>query len=200
MTAVIALVLVVRVFDRSGLSPAERISAVRTADAILRQADVGATWVDCSKGSSAVTSPGCTAPLTQNELVLRITKGPRLDVSAVERALGYSLVEPEAGGGTLGTVFSDRVSWLSGVSHSSRPVLLGRAIAHEIGHLLIGTNEHATAGLMRAVWTADDLRKNRPEDWVFTVDDRTRLHNSRLGADAAIRMAAGTPDAPAGES
>ena len=30
--------------------------------------------------------------------------------------------------------------------------ILGRVTAHEIGHLLIGTNSHAPSGLMRASW------------------------------------------------
>jgi hypothetical protein len=28
---------------------------------------------------------------------------------------------------------------------------------------------------MRAVWTDDELTRNRPEDWMFTSDDRERL-------------------------
>jgi hypothetical protein len=31
-------------------------------------------------------------------------------------------------------------------------VILGHAIAHEIGHVLLGSSEHSSSGLMRAQW------------------------------------------------
>lgn len=35
--------------------------------------------------------------------------------------------------------------------------ILGHAIAHEMGHLLLGPGPHARLGIMRGVWTAEDL-------------------------------------------
>ena len=52
-------------------------------------------------------------------------------------------------------------------------VILGRVTAHEIGHLLLGTNGHAPAGLMRATW---NLRLPHPSEWQFTDDDAARIH------------------------
>jgi hypothetical protein len=37
-------------------------------------------------------------------------------------------------------------------------VLLGHGIAHEIGHLLLGTQRHSSSGLMQAHWDARELR------------------------------------------
>jgi hypothetical protein len=159
---------------------------VHTAAAILRQADVAATWLDCSTGAAA-RHLACASPLAPGEIAIRITPGPPDPHPAATRPLGYSLVDPAAGLGTLGTVFSDRVAWLAAAAHSRPETLLGRAVAHEIGHLLLGTNEHSPTGLMRAVWTASDLSRNRRDDWLFTGADRTRLLNSRIGnADARL--------------
>ena len=36
--------------------------------------------------------------------------------------------------------------------------ILGRALAHEVVHLLLGTTAHADLGLMKAEWNAEDLR------------------------------------------
>ncbi len=36
-------------------------------------------------------------------------------------------------------------------------ILLAHAIAHEVGHLLLGTNKHAHDGVMKAQWSPDDL-------------------------------------------
>jgi len=41
--------------------------------------------------------------------------------------------------------------------------LLGRAVAHEIGHYLLRTRDHAPRGLMRAVFTVRDVRGDRSE-------------------------------------
>jgi len=45
--------------------------------------------------------------------------------------------------------------------------LLGRTMAHEVGHLLLGTNQHGPHGLMRASWSGADLRRNRATQWLF---------------------------------
>jgi hypothetical protein len=45
--------------------------------------------------------------------------------------------------------------------------VLGLAIAHEIGHLLLNTNTHAAAGLMRAGWSRSELHRNVSSDWRF---------------------------------
>jgi hypothetical protein len=53
--------------------------------------------------------------------------------------------------------------------------LLGRAIAHEIGHLLLGTASHACAGLMRARWLTGELQRDWPLDWVLSVPEGARM-------------------------
>jgi hypothetical protein len=201
MNTLMALALVLRVFDRSGDSAADRQEAMQAADAILRQADVTATWVDCSRGAQQASHAICTDPLGSGELAVRMTPAPKEKKSkqksqTIQRSLGYSMVEP-AIGGTLATVFTDRVAWLATSSHSRYTALLGRAVAHEIGHLLIGTNEHSQSGLMRAVWTSAELARNERDDWLFTSDDRARLQRSRVGPGQiriAERGADGNPD------
>jgi hypothetical protein len=196
MHTLMALALVLRVFDRSSDSAAERQQAMQTADAILRQADVIATWVDCSNGARQASHTICTHPLGRGELAVRVTPAPAekdpkgkqtKPSSTLQRSLGYSMVEPEIGG-TLATVFTDRIAWLAALSRAKYTDLLGRAVAHEIGHLLIGTNEHSASGLMRAIWTAAELTRNDRDDWLFTTDDRARLHRSRMAPDQ-IRIA-----------
>jgi hypothetical protein len=48
-------------------------------------------------------------------------------------------------------------------------------MAHEIGHLLLGSTAHSATGLMREVWTDEELQRNRPEDWVFAEPQRNLL-------------------------
>jgi hypothetical protein len=137
----------------------------------------------------------CSAPLASGELAIRITAAPADPSAGNLRSLGYSLVEPENGSGTLGTVFSDRVAWLAGTARSQPQTLMGRAMAHEIGHLLMGTNQHSKKGLMRAVWSTADLKRNRRQDWLFSAPDAARLRKSRLVDDGnRIAQGGGSPD------
>ena len=52
--------------------------------------------------------------------------------------------------GVLATIFVDSVELIASLSEIDATLLLGRAIAHELGHLLLGTNAHSVRGLMRA--------------------------------------------------
>ena len=58
---------------------------------------------------------------------------------------GYALVDGEAQGGRLATIFADRVTAAALRLHVNRPTLMGRMLAHELGHLLLGSNSHARA-------------------------------------------------------
>lgn len=47
----------------------------------------------------------------------------------------------------------------------SRPELLGMVFAHEIGHLLLGSNSHSPRGIMRSSWSGrqalDEINQGR---------------------------------------
>ena len=94
------------------------------------------------------------------------------------------------GAGALATIYVNRVSSLARRCHLDEAMLLGRAIAHEIGHLLIGTSRHADSGLMRAAWTQQALRRDNPQDWIFASGDGERMR-SAVRSRVARRMAAG---------
>jgi hypothetical protein len=75
-------------------------------------------------------------------------------------ALGQSLVpsgvyEPTPGG--TANVFYARVKHICSLWGLFPGEVLGDAIAHELGHLLLGSG-HSPGGLMRAHWTLSDLR------------------------------------------
>jgi hypothetical protein len=80
-----------------------------------------------------------------------------------------------AGAGALATIYRGPVNELAVAAGVDSEILLGRAMAHEIGHLLLGTNEHRPGGLMKAEWTPALLKERAPAYWVFSRDDRARL-------------------------
>ena len=92
--------------------------------------------------------------------------------------LGYALVDARTRSGALATIYVERVEWLSSAARVDPRPLLGRAIAHEVGHLLLGTNGHTDAGLMRPVWSCDALRRNDSSDWVFAQSDSQAMRQA----------------------
>jgi hypothetical protein len=55
--------------------------------------------------------------------------------------------------------------------------VLGAAIAHELGHLLL-SKEHAQTGIMKASWNQSDFRKVRQGGLRFTAEQARLIRNS----------------------
>jgi hypothetical protein len=65
--------------------------------------------------------------------------------------------QSEDGGGCQADLFYEGIEGLRRNSNASPASILGYVAAHEIGHLLLGTNSHAPRGIMRADWGPDEL-------------------------------------------
>lgn len=69
---------------------------------------------------------------------------------------------------------------------------LGRVLAHEIGHILLGTSQHQRRGLMRAVFFAGDLVDPQPNTYDLSSEEVERLREretslrTRIGLGAAV--------------
>jgi hypothetical protein len=124
-------------------------------------------------------------------LALRIVRATSAQRSGAE-TLGDAMVGTGTASGVLATVYLDRVERLAAVAQVRAADLLGHAIAHEIGHLLLGSTTHSATGLMRAVWSRDEIRRARQEDWTFANRDivairegsRIKRHESTVASTA----------------
>ena len=165
-------------------------TARRIAGAVLGRAGVAVTWIECGlPGEAADASMVCRRPLRWNELSVRILRAGTVDRGHQVTTLGYALVDLAAGSGSLATVYADRVELMAHGAGVDAAELLGKAMAHEIGHLLLGSNRHGSRGLMRASWSGTDLRRSVPEQWLFDGregDVMRRGIASRLRADDAV--------------
>lgn len=176
--AVIDDSILVRIYDNAGVPISELAAALRTTHEILRRADLGVDWVQCRARRDGPVPAVCDQPLSSGDVVVRLIEGSDKE-SGERRALGYSLFDADGVSG-FATVYVDRVDWLAKRAQYPRAPVLGRAIAHEIGHLMLRSNEHTESGLMREVWTAEQVVRNRREDWTFSADQGGDLRNARL--------------------
>ena len=160
--------LVVRTYDNFGVGPDERETATTTAREILRTVAIDVIWRNCA---IAAGEPACTASLGTQELSVQFVRSPDAETWAV---LGNSLVDVTNQGGSLCRIFVDRVHNLAAGAGVDRGTLLGRAMAHELGHLLLGTNEHSGHGLMRPRWNAAELTRDGV-DWTVSRAQGERM-------------------------
>jgi hypothetical protein len=80
----------------------------------------------------------------------------------------------------LATIYIDRVEWLAHEAGGDSRALLGRAIAHELGHLLLASTSHGPIGLMRALWSQDEVRRGLVRDWTFAPTDLQAIRSRAL--------------------
>jgi len=144
------------------------------AASIVSAASVELLWHTCaepaepSKPSDARRARTCALPLAPGELAVRIVRsGGGADGSRPVRPLGDAMINSQTGAGVLATVYLDRVNWMAQQTGVDARALLGRAIAHELGHLLMATGAHGSNGLMRPVWSESEIRRRKADDWTF---------------------------------
>jgi hypothetical protein len=140
--------LSVHVYGFPQLSPRLLKAAELEAVYMLRSVPVDLRWIDWVSPAPA----GWMSDRAPTDLVVRVIAKalPQADADALGIA-GSS----EQGGAAF--IFYDRVL---AFRTPARPLssILGRVLAHEITHLLLPTEGHSDFGLMRAKWSADDLR------------------------------------------
>ena len=175
--------VVVRTYDYANISPDQIAEAREEAEQIFKHAHIAVQWIDCRVPGRTSGEP-CTEPLTRGrDLMLRLVDQTPANAVEAERlvALGESIVDRDERGGVLMTVDLFRVGTIARGTATRLPVLLGRAIAHEIGHLLLGTPEHARYGLMRALWSHDELRGAKPANWGFSSREAAHMRQALRG-------------------
>jgi hypothetical protein len=147
----------VRVYQSPEVTVEALRAALTVAEATFAAASIGVVWRVCGPAE-------CNTPPAPTERLVRLVRAPQggnLDT----RCLGDALIDPLNGTGVLATVYVDRVLGLARHLDIDHRTLLGRTIAHEIGHLLLATNTHGTSGLMREIWSPEELLASRADDW-----------------------------------
>ena len=56
------------------------------------------------------------------------------------------------------------------------PIILGCVIAHELGHLLLGSNSHSEAGVMQARWETRQVKQLLMGSLLFTTEQPKQMH------------------------
>ena len=176
----LAATVIIRCYNNFGVPAADLAAARQDARAVLQQAGVDIIWEDCWAGGphQDTTSARCQQPVG-GDIVLRLQKTVQADRSKFV-SMGFSLVGIPDAAPFLATVYVDRVESVArGAGIHARRVL-GLAIAHEIGHVLLDSNTHASSGLMRADWSRSELRRRDAAAWQFLDAEAAHVRAAAL--------------------
>jgi hypothetical protein len=157
--------------DQAGLRPAGRVGAPAPAQS-------GTESLDCARFE------------WPTHLALRVVPQSR---SSTNEVFGVAFLSAE-GTGCYSDVFYDRATEMHANWNVGLADILGNVMAHELGHLLLGSNSHASAGIMRAHWQGEELRRlSRGSLW-FTNEqgDHMRGNLTATQRERSTRMAAST--------
>jgi hypothetical protein len=128
--------------------------ATMIADQILKAADVRLTW----RGN---LDPCLGEAVKAVQVDLFWNRPP----GELPGALGYA----QPFGDAYVRVYCDRIQ--KSVPPEREPYLMGHVLAHEITHVLEGTNFHAVSGVMKAVWDFGECRRMTVHPLTFTATD-----------------------------
>ena len=141
----------VLVFDYAGV-PAEILGAgLIETKRILGSGGVEAVWIHCPVAPERLSlerrcrdTPG---PLT---LVLQILPPAATRLRTEPGAGGFAVSPTDGSFGTYAGVFHGRIKQLG--KSIGEAAALGHVVAHELGHLLLGTGRHSAGGIMKPDW------------------------------------------------
>lgn len=171
--------ITIHVYNYAAVSEKTVARAKEEAERIFGCAGLTALWVDhlVEDAGDQGRPGGSTAPWDGTHFVLRLLKQSREGLAKYAMGEALSL--------RLANVFMNRVAEHLTVGELSAGQVLGHAIAHEIGHHLLGDNSHGPRGIMVANWSKQHLRHMSKGDLLFTHQEVTRIQ-------AEVRRRAGS--------
>ena len=186
--------IIIRMHDYAGVKGDTVERAEKETARIFRKAGIETSWVEC---------PVTHAELAQYPACLQPADAPRFDMNILPRFMATQLSQPDA---TLGftsltregvrasdaSILLDRIKEEVERTHGSLIGILGGAMAHELGHLLLRTGGHSAEGVMRARWTPEDLRRAACGLLLFTPQQAELMRaevQARVQEQAAAELA-----------
>jgi hypothetical protein len=160
----------VSVYDDAQLPSSTLVRAEQQASRTFTRVGLNVTWLDCTHING--DTEACNEINEPVHLVLRIT--PIVSNSTSDTAFGVAYLATD-GTGRYGDVFWQRVQELHTNSNVDMGIVLGSVMAHEMGHLLLGSNAHAISGIMRAHWEGSELRHINMGTLLFLPEQGQRM-------------------------
>jgi hypothetical protein len=178
------LEMTIHVYDYAGIDPGELAKAEALAARILHEAGLWTQWSNCRFSPAGTALTRCAAAGGVTHLYIRLLPEPMAaKLAASTKILGMSLPTSHGTFPADAYVFAERFGVFAEKDRGPVPPLLGAAIAHEVGHLLLAGNAHTVTGIMSAQWGPKEKK-----DALMGVLTFSRRQSEQIRADVSQRM------------
>jgi hypothetical protein len=170
--------ITVYVYNQAKIPATKLEQARREVELIYREAGVEAEWVDCPCAAEEISNyPDCRfGEPNKSWVAIRIVSQVMIDRwRRTSSAFGMASLGEAGEFGRYASVCSECAEQMVKVEPRRSGPLLGYLIAHEIGHLLLGTLRHSAFGVMRATWNHADLEDSGRGRMFFTEKQARKI-------------------------
>ena len=144
----------VSVFNDAQISEGRVARAERVAGELFAHAGIHIDWINCGRAAETTEEQAmCNEAAFPAHLEVRLRERS-LNLSASTLGLSYLGAD---GIGSHADLFYVGIAPIEQEVRLSAETILGLAMAHEVGHLLLGSNSHSSSGIMRARWQRQEL-------------------------------------------
>jgi len=137
---------------------------------VLSIAGIETRWRQ-SRESEADSNLGpncCRLEKGATVFLLIIPRAMAAHLASGATSLGSAILPGAGKKGDMAYIFYHRVEELAATEEVSAAQVLGDAMAHEIGHLLLNSNTHTDVGIMQAEWHNEQMELLRNGRLLFT--------------------------------
>jgi hypothetical protein len=179
----------VRLYDFSHRPNGTLKKTQQVASRVFAEAGVNLAWTLGDTGDpqahelDLTAAEYCQSMLPLGHLNVRLA--PTTPKSVTIPTLGVAY--PCSKTGVQASIYVDHVEALAPQIPISVATILGYALVHEIGHLLLRSGAHSTNGLMKASWSKSDWRAAMFYRLQFEADEVARIRQS-LAEHVAIHL------------
>ena len=135
--------IVLHIDDRAGVPAHELGAAKAVVEQIFAAAEVEIVWAE-GRFPVSITRPSGERGVARQLAVMLVNADPPAELPT-GCTLGFA-----ARGHSLAYAFYNRIADVARTSAGDVAMVLGRVIAHEVGHLLLPGTSHSSSGIMRA--------------------------------------------------
>lgn len=184
--------ITVRVYNYAGALRGTLLQAEEESSRIFHEAGVEVAWFDCpTTHAEEEKYPACALPLGAMAVDLKVLPAfmaERLRPGREE--MGRALTSARAGIASTAWVFYERVEQAAASQVASQSQILGHAMTHEIGHLLLGSEQHSHGGIMRANWDRKCLEEASRGQLFFTRNEAELIRTEVLTRSEVVEASA----------
>jgi len=165
-------IVTISVFNDSGISSEILKQAEKVSSQVFEESGIRVDWVNCSPAEEAPSvEVACRQAAFPQHLHLRIM---RRSLNLKDSILGVSYLSTD-GSGFQADIFYEGIEKLHRKTFLHPAIILGHVAAHEIGHLLLGSNSHSPWGIMRPHWNMEELARANKRWLLFTKSQSRRM-------------------------